>query len=1276
MKRGFCLYLFLLKTTTLKKLIFTTALLLSIFSFAQSEKSLLWEISGNGLPKNSYLYGTMHVNDKISYHLSDAFYRHLLEADIVSNESNPETWGSAIDLFRNDDRNRYIEKNFYSNFYLTEIKKDNLYPLFKNSNMYYKMTFGDDTEQANFQENTVLDMFIHQTGRKYNKNVTGLEDAKKSMLSLMKMQQDYSEPSEENRTAIVKILKNRSYLQVLNDFYREKDVVMLDSIYRLLYPKKSHKILIVDRNEVMAHSIDSLARKGSLFAAIGAAHLSGKKGVIQLLKDKGYTVKPIFDEMTAAGEKQKKQIEEFFPSPDLSSFETADKMFKLPLYKNHRVSEEMITAVDLTNGGSININRVPLNVFLNKKEDTYNPKVLDSLFFENIPGNILDKKYVETESYKSYDIKNKTKSGNYQRYKFYITPLEIISFSMVGTGEYVKQYESQLFDKIEFKNFTSSWEKFSPIDGGFSVEMPSYNFVYGNEKDSNEDISIEAYDKSENAYYFLKEKTLDDTDFLEDTKFENKQIQSEFYMQNDMEMLTQDFDNVNATNESSSKLNNKNVRLKTIIKGAKYYLLGTVNANNENSNKFFKSFNFQSFNENKDAKLLNDTISKFNVEIPEKINEKLFLNLDDATFKSKNKFLSKNKKIIIKSNSNRKVSLHYNKFHKYEYIKNVDSLKNYFFKNYLNKDYLYENDDMTVDSVSVVAYEDRYSDDYNSISLQNNSFYNRKGFSKSLWNKLLENSDDKYEYLSKSYTFNKDKNTHIIEAIVSKPKATQAIKYKTFIKDDSYYELKTLVDKEYKNNDEFIEKTFQTFEPTCKDTISVFDDKLNLFMKDAYSKKDTIRFSAMESIGELTILEKDFDAITNFINTFKFKDSETDEISTLLLKIGKLNDSRVIPFLEEKYKAENTKTTVQISVLEALANQKSKAGYQKIMELLDYDLPISDEKYEITNLFNSFQRDLQNSKELFPKIFEYYSIKEYNEPIVNFCNMLLDKNLVSAKKISSFRKIILTNTKLEYKRIVSWKEKNIKPEEDEDKEDESIANDEVVETVEAAAAAVEAAATESIYDNGSVPVRDLINYINLLYNFKEDSETKAVLDKIEKLDIPELNIELLRLAIINDKADKTKIESALANSKTKFPAIRLLVYKDKFDVLPTIKDDEIAEAVLKNFKNIKPKDSIQFVEKRIEHKDGKEISFYFYKITSKKGKKDSAKKVLHSIAFVNENGKINPLAFNVFESKELNEEDDIKKKMNSIINQSLNSEHYRATFEKEEENRFFRYNDY
>src|SRR6185369_11985262 len=53
---------------------------------------LLWKISGNGLAKPSYLYGTMHVSNKLAFHLTDEFFAALESADAVALEMDPSTW--------------------------------------------------------------------------------------------------------------------------------------------------------------------------------------------------------------------------------------------------------------------------------------------------------------------------------------------------------------------------------------------------------------------------------------------------------------------------------------------------------------------------------------------------------------------------------------------------------------------------------------------------------------------------------------------------------------------------------------------------------------------------------------------------------------------------------------------------------------------------------------------------------------------------------------------------------------------------------------------------------------------------------------------------------------------------------------------------------------------------------------------------------------------------------------------------------------------------------
>lgn len=1256
----------------MKKSLLLSLILFSSLLFAQKEKTLFWEISGNGLTKKSYLYGTMHVNDKVSYHLSDAFFKNLLGADIVSNESDPETWDDIISLMKPAEL--YAPYNFYSTFYLNPLKKKDLKQVFANNNYFTSMLSGVEGLQADFQENTVLDMFIYQTGRKYKKRIVGLESAKGSMLSIMKIKQEDAIPEEKNREILVKLMKSSNFNETLRDYYREKDIIMLDSIYKLMMSKKAFDVMITDRNIVMTKSIDSLAKTGSLFSAVGAAHLAGKHGIIQLLRDKGYTVNPIFDGISTDGQKQKKTIEEFFPNPGFELASTTDDMVKMPLNKKIIRTQENIGSPDFTNGGAINIKRLPLNFFLDKKNESFNPKMLDSLFFENIAGEILEKNYFQEENFVGYDIKNATKNGNKQHWRFYITPLELIAVSMTGSGNYTKQFEKEVFDNIKIKSFSNSWDKISPAKGGFSVEVPSFNTIYGNTEGVVANISIQAYNSAEKGYYFVTERTLNNTNFLENSEFEQKQIHYEFYLQHDIDSTNTNFDKIKKSFTSESKIGNQKVHLKSIIKGNKYYLLGTINASNEGTSKFFNSFKEEKFNYSSKLKTFTDTIAKFRIDIPEKQNETVFLDIEQENFKSKNKFVSKSVNQSFNSESGTTVDLEFYKYHKYETIKNLDSIKTQIRNHFLHEE-------------NKVSYDDSYDDEfdtYNSTSLLDGRLNRKKGFTASMWDKLLEVEEDKYQILEETSSFDKEKNIHIFNALVSRENATQAVKYKVIFNEESKTELSALVDRNYSNNDPFIESSFNSFSLTGKNTTSVFDDKLDVFLEDSKSEKDTIRYSAMKSIYELEIRKDDFEKITKFVDTFQFKDSETNAIESLIEKIGAIEDNRVVPYLEKKYKSETIKTTIQISILTALAGQKSKLGYKKIIDLLEYDLPISDNEYDIINLFGVFEKDLENSKELFPKIFQFYSIKEYNVPILNFCNKLFDANVVNSKKLNSYKKIITTNAKLEYKRTLSWKQKN--PIVEDEDSDTTLVNA-VVEASDSEVEEVVDGATEVIPDvvkdyteeveTADAPVTDLINYMNLLSSFPQDESTKTLFAKIKLLNLPQLNVELLRLGIINNTLSAIEIEEAVANTKNRYIAIQLLLNKNKSSYLNSITDDDIAEAAVINFENLKKKDAISLLEKRSSSYNGKNILYYFFEIEKKVDNDGLSKKTLYPIAFIAENGKINPIAYQVLPSSDINEEDDLAKKYQTLITQSNSEKHYRASFEKQkEEEKNFLYDEY
>src|SRR5215468_11568844 len=73
--------------------------------------SLFWEITGNGLSRPSYLFGTMHVSSKLVFHLPDSFYLAIKNVDVVALETNPESWQE--DLVKYDVDNFYGGMNPY-----------------------------------------------------------------------------------------------------------------------------------------------------------------------------------------------------------------------------------------------------------------------------------------------------------------------------------------------------------------------------------------------------------------------------------------------------------------------------------------------------------------------------------------------------------------------------------------------------------------------------------------------------------------------------------------------------------------------------------------------------------------------------------------------------------------------------------------------------------------------------------------------------------------------------------------------------------------------------------------------------------------------------------------------------------------------------------------------------------------------------------------------------------------------------------------------------------
>lgn len=267
------------------------ACLLTFSAFSQSNYSLLWKISGNGLSRPSYLFGTMHVKDKRVFNFSDSVMVDIQNCSYFALEVHPDTLiKKMFELLQNKDTLRNIDKLLNKEQYNKLAKKfqeKNGYKMTKTDPLILESLMEPDDNKPD-DKISFIDAYLYGMARTFNKNILGLEDAssqldqyygsgnaiKERLIDLL----DNDESSDnENREEMIKVYSTGD-LNAIYNYARENG--MVDSV-------------IAQRNKVMANSIIRYMANGTIFSAVGVAHLPGPQGIIALLKKAGYQVSQV-----------------------------------------------------------------------------------------------------------------------------------------------------------------------------------------------------------------------------------------------------------------------------------------------------------------------------------------------------------------------------------------------------------------------------------------------------------------------------------------------------------------------------------------------------------------------------------------------------------------------------------------------------------------------------------------------------------------------------------------------------------------------------------------------------------------------------------------------------------------------------------------------------------------------------------------------------------------------------------------------------------------------
>jgi uncharacterized protein len=273
---------------------------LSLQAQNTTAQSLLWKVSGPGLQQPSYLFGTIHAICNEDIHISAAMHQALEESQRLVLEVNitdpaelqqfqagmqkpsSQTLSSSL----SPQEYRQLARFYQDSLRIPLDQLQHMKPFFIGSLLYPKL-LGCPVMSYEVQLSQLMGQQI--------KPVLGLESAQDQLRVLDAI------PYQE---------QTRLLLEAVQDFQKLKDgywnmVVSyknadLQSLYHIVREvsmgmKNYEKLLLTDRNRRWMPNIETLVRQQPSFIAVGAAHLPGEEGLINLLRRRGYTVEAVVE---------------------------------------------------------------------------------------------------------------------------------------------------------------------------------------------------------------------------------------------------------------------------------------------------------------------------------------------------------------------------------------------------------------------------------------------------------------------------------------------------------------------------------------------------------------------------------------------------------------------------------------------------------------------------------------------------------------------------------------------------------------------------------------------------------------------------------------------------------------------------------------------------------------------------------------------------------------------------------------------------------------------
>jgi uncharacterized protein YbaP (TraB family) len=274
-------------------IILTALVLLATNSFAQ----LLYKIEGNNLNSVSYIYGTIHIMPKKDFEISKSIQSSFNACQVLAMEVDlnmdfktqleaaqqsflPE--GKTIaDLASADDVNK-VKQFCIDSMHWKESKYEKmsrLKPFFLSSVILQELIGKSKSFEKEF----------NNLAKKKKMTTIGLETLQFQMNMVNTVSNE-----EQMKMLLQGLSTNNSEFNKMLAAYLRQDLTGLGNLMNdaELSPEFNENLLL-QRNRNWIPIISKLISEKPTFIAVGAGHLPGEKGVLNLLREAGYTVTPV-----------------------------------------------------------------------------------------------------------------------------------------------------------------------------------------------------------------------------------------------------------------------------------------------------------------------------------------------------------------------------------------------------------------------------------------------------------------------------------------------------------------------------------------------------------------------------------------------------------------------------------------------------------------------------------------------------------------------------------------------------------------------------------------------------------------------------------------------------------------------------------------------------------------------------------------------------------------------------------------------------------------------